>query len=475
MTTVFLVLSLLAAFVFLMLFIQAHALANRRAEEVKELRETIKERDEEVHKRTKTERDLSAKNREALKQSEKLEAELTKLRTGQSREASPEDLAKANATLATLQKQIGDAKTHLSLLTEAVDLTDIAFYAPTFREVDSEGYRKAIEVNADRQKAMLQEGNAAVCTKTWTVGGDAKAGERMVKAITKLALRAFNGESDATIARVTWKNRETMAKRLEKSHESINDLVATWNIEISEKFLALKLEELQLVYEQEEMRQHERDEQRALKEQMREDAKARDEAERAKQDAERQERQAEMALAKARLELAKVREAERAEYEMRVAQLEAKLTEAHQLSERAISLAQLTKRGYVYIISNIGAFGEGIFKIGMTRRLDPQDRIDELGDASVPFEFDVHALIWSEDAPKLEADLHRQFSARRVNLINLRKEFFRVSISDIQAFCQDKKVTTQLTLLAEAKEFRQSEAMRRTAVTKIQEVSGAPT
>jgi chemotaxis protein histidine kinase CheA len=351
-------------------------------------------------------------------------------------------------------------------------LTDIAFYAPTFREADSEAYRKAIDANADRQKAMLQEGTAAVCTKTWTVGGDAKAGERMVKAITKLALRAFNGESDATIARVTWKNRDTMVKRIEKSHESINDLVSTWNIEISKMFLALKLEELQLTYEQEEMRQHERDEQRALKEQMREEAKAREEAERAKQDAERQERQAEMALAKARIELAKVREAERAEYELRVAQLEAKLTEAHQLSQRATSLAQLTKRGYVYIISNIGSFGEGMFKIGMTRRWDPQERVDELGDASVPFEFDVHALIWSEDAPRLEAELHKHFSAQRVNLINLRKEFFRVSIAEIQDFCQDNKITAQLTLLAEAKEFRQSEAMRRTAATHTQEVSG---
>ena len=123
-------------------------------------------------------------------------------------------------------------------------------------------------------------------------------------------------------------------------------------------------------------------------------------------------------------------------------------------------MAQLTKRGCVYIISNIGAFGNGVFKIGMTRRQVPQDRIDELGDASVPFDFDVHGLIETEDAPKLEAEFHRRFAAHRVNLVNLRKEFFQVKIEEVQDFCQHQGLIYHLTHLAEAKEFRQSQSIR---------------
>ncbi len=112
--------------------------------------------------------------------------------------------------------------------------------------------------------------------------------------------------------------------------------------------------------------------------------------------------------------------------------LEKQLKEAQKKGERAVSRAQMTKSGVVYVISNIGSFGHGVYKIGMTRRLEPLDRVRELGDASVPFPFDVHAMILSDNAPELEKKLHKFFNERRLNLVNNRKEFFNVSLEDIK-------------------------------------------
>ena len=124
--------------------------------------------------------------------------------------------------------------------------------------------------------------------------------------------------------------------------------------------------------------------------------------------------------------------------------------------ERALSRAQLTRSGHVYVISNVGSFGEGTLKIGMTRRLDPMDRVKELGDASVPFGFDVHAMIYSEDAPALESTLHKTFSDRRVNLVNMRKEFFLVDLDDVEAAVGESGAEIVFTKAAEAEQYRRT-------------------
>ncbi|SQR96197.1 Chromosome segregation ATPase from phage origin, putative coiled-coil [Escherichia coli] len=123
--------------------------------------------------------------------------------------------------------------------------------------------------------------------------------------------------------------------------------------------------------------------------------------------------------------------AHREELEKQRLALEQKIQEAHAQYERAKSMAQLTKQGHVYTISNIGSFGENVFKIGMTRRLEPMDRVKELSGASVPFDFDVHAMISCDDAPALEKTLHDSLEKYRINRINLRKEFFRVKLEKI--------------------------------------------
>lgn len=162
-------------------------------------------------------------------------------------------------------------------------------------------------------------------------------------------------------------------------------------------------------------------------------------------------------LQKARTELEQSSEAERAAAELKITALEAQLAEAEAKEQRAKSMAEQTRRGHVYVISNIGSFGEDIYKIGLTRRLDPLDRVKELGDASVPFSFDVHAMVYVDDAPEMENKLHKRFTNRRVNAINHRKEFFNVDLEEIRQAVHElasPDVEFQMTALAE--EYRES-------------------
>ena len=164
------------------------------------------------------------------------------------------------------------------------------------------------------------------------------------------------------------------------------------------------------------------------------------------------------AMEKARAEAAHANAQDRAKFEAQLAELNQKLTEAEAKNQRALSMAQQTRSGHVYIISNIGSFGEDVLKIGMTRRLEPDDRIKELGDASVPFGFDVHAMIRSDDAPALERLLHERFDDLRVNKVNYRKEFFRVPIQRLRAFVAEKSLEATFTMTAEAREYRETVA-----------------
>ena len=142
-----------------------------------------------------------------------------------------------------------------------------------------------------------------------------------------------------------------------------------------------------------------------------------------------------------------------------------KLVEAEEKSKKAISMAQQTKKGHVYIISNVGSFGEDVYKIGLTRRLDPNERVRELGDASVPFPFDVHAMLASDDAPALETALHRRFLERQVNKVNKRKEFFRVSLKELREVADELGLEASWTLTAEAAQYRETLALEQAMKT----------
>ena len=194
---------------------------------------------------------------------------------------------------------------------------------------------------------------------------------------------------------------------------------------------------------------------------MREEEKARRDFEKAQKEAEKEEEMLQKAMEKAQEEISKASEEERAKYEEQLAELQEKLKEAEEKNQRAISMAQQTKSGHVYVISNIGSFGENVYKIGMTRRLEPMDRVNELGDASVPFKFDVHAMIYSENAPELENQLHKAFDRKRLNYINLRREYFDISLEEIEKVVHENHGEIQFIKDAEAKEYRESLIIKR--------------
>lgn len=332
-----------------------------------------------------------------------------------------------------------DLEAALSIYKDDMDFAEMGFYAPHFDFDTSEIFQDVIRANRQRQKDMLRVKTALgaiYCTTEWTVGGSKSEGKKMTTRGINMTARAFNGECDAAIANTTFKNVATMESRICKAFDVLNKLNEVNQIHINHAYRDLKLEELRLTFEYRAKKQEEKEEQREIRAQMAEERKAQAEIERAIREAEDEERRAQKALDKARKEMAekfaKMTAEQASKYQEKIGALEEALIEAELKGQKALSMAQQTKRGHVYVISNIGSFGENIFKIGMTRRLDPQDRIDELGSASVPFLFDVHAMIHSDDAPAMENSLHVLFNEKRTNLVNKRKEFFNVSLDEIK-------------------------------------------
>jgi hypothetical protein len=359
-----------------------------------------------------------------------------------------------------LEEKIQALQLEMKPLEEEADLRWVSFYKPHYQFEQVESFETELERIRNLQKEMLKAKKAAVCSAEWTVNGSVVEGRKQIKDTLKLILRAFNGECDAAVAKVRYNNVQTMEARIRKSWEALNDLVDVQKCRVVVEYLDLKLQELHLVYEYEERVQKEKEEQRIIRERMRDEELAQREIEKARLQAEKDEGQYQEALSRAREEAEKTVGEKQEKLLAKVAELERRLAEAQTNKERAIARAQLTRSGHVYVISNIGSFGEEVFKIGMTRRLDPMERIRELGDASVPFEFDVHAVIFSEDAPALEATLHQAFEERRINLVNERKEFFGVSIHDIAQAVRTSHGEIQVTLAAEARDYRKTVAMR---------------
>lgn len=275
------------------------------------------------------------------------------------------------------------------------------------------------------------------------------------------AVDAFNGKVDSALSKTKSDNYGKIKQEILDAYALVNHNGSPFrNARITQEYLDSRLEELTWTVAAIELRNLEKQEQAEIKARIREEERAIREIEKARKEAEKEERMLQKALAIARKELDSASTDQKAKYEAQLAELEVKLHEAEERGQRALSMAQQTRRGHVYVISNIGSFGEQIFKIGMTRRLEPLDRVKELGDASVPFSFDIHAMIYSDDAPRLEKLLHEKFSYQAVNKVNPRKEFFKASVSEIKQaveLTENKKV--HWTLKAEAAEYRESLAI----------------
>lgn len=355
-------------------------------------------------------------------------------------------------TYKKLRKEVGIYESKL-------DLIEFGIYEPIYEFEKSDEYRDEQKRIIELQKDMIKQETAAICTTNWTVDGSEAKGRASTKRNIKLVLRAFNGECNSLIAKVKWNNVNQMKERINKSYEAINKLGKSSTISIEYDYLELKIKELILEHEFQLKKQKEKEELRAIQAEMREEEKAKREFEKAQKDAEKEEKNYQSALEKARKEISEVTGEKYNKLQIQIEKLEQELKEAQEKKERAMSMAQQTKRGHVYIISNIGSFGENIYKIGLTRRLEPTDRIKELGDASVPFKFDIHAMIYSDEAPTLEKELHRAFDDKKVNMLNYRKEFFNVTLDEIENQINETGIEAEFTKLPEAIEYRETLAI----------------
>lgn len=362
-------------------------------------------------------------------------------------------------TISKLDESITQKKSEIIWLDDKILVQDFGLYKPQFDFADSIGYKEKLSEIRIKQKELIKNKIAVSGNTNWQVNGSASKGRKMVSDTQKLLLRAFNSECDELVAKVKYTNFDAFLNRIKKSAEAISKLGAIMNISISDEYLDLKISELHLAFEYQTKKQEEKEAQKAAREEMREAAMLQKEIEEQRKKIEKEQTHYQTAYEK----LLKQLEATPTDANLlqKKNELEAKLQDIDKAIKNIDYREANQRAGYVYIISNIGSFGENIYKIGMTRRLDPQDRIDELGDASVPFNFDVHAIIFSDDAPALETALHKAFEKRKLNMVNIRREFFNVTLDEIKDVIKknfDK--TVEFIEVPDAEQYRISQKMK---------------
>ncbi|MDR7312014.1 regulator of protease activity HflC (stomatin/prohibitin superfamily) [Nocardioides luteus] len=307
-------------------------------------------------------------------------------------------------------------------------LQDVGIYRYHHPLEDAAAYKDRLTDINVRIDELVKANRAVLAADLFTFDGSLARGRKMVTDLSKLMLRAYNAEADNCVRSLRHGNISTAKKRLEKSMKSIERLGLIMEMRVNPDYHQLRVEELELTADYQMKVQEEKEQAREERARLRE------------------QRKAEQELAAERERLDK----EKAHYEGVLQQLRAKgdNTAADELASRLTQIekaieandyrAANIRAGYIYVISNIGALGPNIVKIGMTRRLEPRDRVRELGDASVPFLYDTHALFFSDDAVTLENELHKAFADRRVNFVNERREFFFATPAEVRELLMEK-------------------------------------
>ena len=334
---------------------------------------------------------------------------------------------------------------------------NVGLVPPTFSFDDSEDLKSKIYKCRNLQYECIRNLEATIAYSDWEFFGSKADGVKMVADYRLLLLKAFNAEFEAIRKQMRAKTYDVATSKLTRLLEQLKNLGDTANVSISGKYFSLKLEELEAWYNEleakEELKRQRKLQQAKLREQNKIGGDDSDELE--EEIASR-----ESELIKAQRKAEQLAGEERAKLELLIEKIKTEKAKLEEKFRRSISQAQITKAGYIYVISNHGCFGEGVVKIGMTRRLEPMDRVNELGDASVPFKFDVHTLAFVDDAPKIEKILHSKFSKMRVNTENHKKEFFRVSPQDVKKEMDEIGVISDWYFDVEAKEFRESQLIQ---------------
>ena len=369
-----------------------------------------------------------------------------------------QETLRAEREVAALAQRSSDLQGQILVWEETLLLESFALYEPKFKLITSQEYKSHLDSVRNRQKAMIKSAEAATGNMNWTVNNSNAQGRKLVNDMIKFVIRSFNNEADVCVDNVKFDNVELGEKRILKSFETCNRLGKIMSVEISRSYLSLKLDELHLAHEFQIKKQEEKEEAKRVREELREQQKLEQEIRAAREKIAKERKHFTTAMRDLQARLDKVEsEEERAALLVKLAEVEAGRAELESEEKLIDYREQNAKAGYVYVISNLGAFGEGIYKIGMTRRLEPMDRVDELGDASVPFWFDVHAMVFSNNAPALEAKLHEHFAAGRLNKVNGRKEFFRADIAEIESVIRENyDAVVEVTHEAPAEQYRES-------------------
>lgn len=377
------------------------------------------------------------------------------------------EISNLNSTIKSLNANISEKQSEIISLDDAILAQEFGLYEPKYDFDSIEKYKSLLKVYRDKQKQILKQINQNAKNTAWTVNGSKTEGRKMVVDTSKLLMTAFNASCDEIVRKVKFSNIEKSVESIRKQAEKISKLGRVMSISVPHEYIELKCQEAYLSYEYAKFKEEEKERLRELREQEREAKKVQKEIEeqRKKLEKERKHYSQELDTVLEQIKNADG-EALAALKEKREA-LENELEEINKAKEDVDYREANQKAGYVYVISNIGAFGENIFKIGMTRRLDPMERIKELGDASVPFNFDVHAMIFSDDAPALESALHHEFENRKLNLVNQRREFFKCSLEEIkEAILKNYDKTVEFTDTPDAEQYRVSEKMRSAGIYK---------
>ena len=374
-------------------------------------------------------------------------------------DALNETIQSKNADIKKLDGSIVSKKSQLISLDDEILVQEFGLYDAKFDFANALGYKEALKDIRYQQKQLIKEKQAVTSDTQWTVNGSVAQGKKMASDTSKLLLRAFNSECDELVSKVKYTNFDASLNKIRKSAETITKLGTVMQIKINPHYLELKEKELRLAFEYQLKKHEEKEEMKAARAEQREQARLQKEIEEQRKKIEKEQTHYQKAFEKLQKQLEQ--NPDNSDLLDKKAELESQLADINK-SLADIDYRQAnTKAGYVYVISNIGAFGDNIYKIGMTRRLNPQDRVDELGDASVPFNFDVHAMIFSDDAPALEAALHRAFEDRKLNMVNQRREFFNVTLDEIKDVIKanfDK--TVEFVDIPDAEQYRISMKMR---------------
>ena len=340
-----------------------------------------------------------------------------------------------------LDQELKSLQEELDLAKDESEMQVYGLYEPKYNFVDSISYKERLDAVRKQQKQMIKDKTAAVGATDWTIDGSKSKGKAFINANIKQILRSFNNETEVIINKVKHSNLESSEKRIQKSFNTLNNLYSREKVHITQGYLNLKLDEMYLAYEYEVKKQEEKEILAEAREREREEKKLQKKLEKEKNKFNKENDRINDELEKAKEKMQAANDKEKAKLEAEIAKFKAALEKNNEEIEKIDEWRETPGAWYVYIISNIGSFGEEVFKIGVTRRDDPEERIRELSNASVPFKYDSHVFIFSKDAYTLESNLHERFDKKRVNKINRRKEFFNITIDDVKKIVEENKAS----------------------------------